>query len=121
MRSRPSAGPLSLESHPAHPAKLFLHLTQEVEPSQRQSESSGIALALSADKMELTSQRRKACAANGTLSESCKGKTPVGWENCVVQSRAFIQLFTVAPFTECGFWCVLLPLSVWLRNGHARD
>ncbi|EGY15555.1 hypothetical protein VD0002_g8925 [Verticillium dahliae] len=49
-------------------------------------------------------QSMTACAANGTLSESCKGKTPVGWENCVVQSRAFIQLFTVAPFTECGFW-----------------
>ncbi|KAG7121067.1 ABC-transporter-regulating transcription factor like protein [Verticillium longisporum] len=49
-------------------------------------------------------QSMTACDANGTISESCKGKIPAGWENCVVQSRAFIQLFTDAPFTECGFW-----------------
>ncbi|KAM0279205.1 hypothetical protein ACHAQH_004750 [Verticillium albo-atrum] len=51
-------------------------------------------------------QGMAACSGNDGLPspEICKGKTPPGWENCVEQSRAFIQLATDAPFTECGFW-----------------
>ncbi|KAM0333963.1 hypothetical protein ACHAQA_000981 [Verticillium albo-atrum] len=47
-----------------------------------------------------------ACSGSDALPspEICRGKTPRGWADCVEKSRSFLQLFTDAPFTECGFW-----------------